>query len=140
MLSPRTEHQRTASRAGCLPLAKDPRAGPPRTLSAALGSALALARVLPCGRNCRCSGFPSGAYLSRSPNRMAYRWLYSFDGSKTAYYQQGKYLYSAKTNQCDYYQSGEYIYHLADSGSRPVLYIRDNNVNSMDGQALYYYE
>jgi hypothetical protein len=71
---------------------------------------------------------------------MAYRWLYSFDGSQTAYYQQGKYLYSAKTNQCDYYQSGEYIYPLTDNGSRPVFYIRDKGVYSMDGQALYYYD
>jgi hypothetical protein len=70
---------------------------------------------------------------------MAYRWLYSFDESKTAYYQQGKYLYSARTSQCDYYQSGEYIYQLLDHGSKPVLYIRNDNVYSMDGQALYYY-
>jgi len=71
---------------------------------------------------------------------MAYRWLYSVEGSKPSYYQQGKYLYSAKTNQCDYYQSGEYIYPLTDSTcSRPVLYVRDRSVYSMDGQALYYY-
>jgi hypothetical protein len=72
---------------------------------------------------------------------MAHRWLYSVDESKPSYYQQGKYLYSAKTNECDYYQSGEYIYPLTDNTrSRPVLYVRDRNVYSMDGQALYYYE
>ena len=71
---------------------------------------------------------------------MAYRWLYSFDGSNKAYYQQGQYLYYAKTNQFDYYQSGEYIYPLTDNGRRPVLYIREMNVYSMDGQALSYYD
>jgi hypothetical protein len=72
---------------------------------------------------------------------MSRRWLYTIDGSKTAYYQQGKYLYSAETTQCEYYKSGEYIYSLLDSsGSRPVFYIRDNNVYSMDGKALYYYD
>lgn len=72
---------------------------------------------------------------------MAYRWLYSVDGSKPSYYQQGKYLYSAETSQCDYYQSGEYIYRLTDNaGSKPALYVRDGNVYSMDGQALYYYD
>jgi hypothetical protein len=72
---------------------------------------------------------------------MAYRWLYSIDGSKPSYYQQGKYLYSAETSQCDYYQTGEYIYPLTDNtGTRPVLYIRDKNVYSMDGQALYYFD
>jgi hypothetical protein len=72
---------------------------------------------------------------------VAYRWLYSIDESKPSYYQQGKYLYSAETSQCDYYQSGEYIYRLTDNtGSKPALYVRDGNVYSMDGQALYYYD
>ncbi len=72
---------------------------------------------------------------------MAYRWLYSVDGSKTAYYQQGKYLYSAQTSQCEYYQGGQYIYSLLDrSASRPVFYIQNQKVYSMDGKALYYYD
>ena len=72
---------------------------------------------------------------------MAHRWLYSVDGSKTAYYQQGKYLYSAETSECQYYQSGEYIYSLVDiSARRPLFRVRDRNVCSLDGKALYYYD
>jgi hypothetical protein len=71
---------------------------------------------------------------------MAYRWLYTIDGSKTAYYQHGKYLYSADTSQCEYYQSGEYIYRLTDTDHhRPALCVRDNTVYSTDGRAMYFY-
>jgi hypothetical protein len=74
-------------------------------------------------------------------SRMARRWIYSIDGSETAYYQQGKYLYSAKTNECEYYQSGEQIYRLIDSDrNSPAFCVRENRVYSMDGKPLYYYD
>jgi hypothetical protein len=63
----------------------------------------------------------------------SYRWLYSFNGGKTAYFQRGKYRYYAKTSQWEYYQNGDYIYPTAGGTGRPVLYVRDKNVYSMDG-------